>query len=358
MEMEQLEKLAGLLPDITLRQALPLIQWIDDLGAFGARIEMSGQPYNFEFAGMSLPAFVHDAPVAAPLPDPIEAAPVAPVPQPEVAPDPVRVTTEPPRKINVWTDAEKDRAMALKAEGYTIREIADQLGRPEPGTGWMLRKLRDERKAQRQTERQSRPVQKPVPAPQQEVQHAAAVKPGKSPEAPAHRPDRAEPRTMENGGSVDRRTDAGGRDIGSGPREIPDVAEQRPAARAEKQSDRLDHLGGLDVADAPRVGAGSVAPPAAPPAPRLTIRQKRIFDHLKRLSDDFTVEDDLYLAQEITGGTPPEVVADELGCDMRTVVTRLRAMQVPEILTAKNMLTIDGQADLMVAVRCRAGQYA
>lgn len=388
MVMEHLEQLANLLPDIKLREALLLIRWNEEMKASCAQQEVSIEPCNFEFAHRNLP---DDSTVA----------------QDVAVPEVAAAGTATPKKGSIWTEDEKARARALKSDGHTARQIAATLGRPVPATAMMLKRLRaeDENKTFGRFGATPRPKKITMPswtprdldralamsadgksyeaiglelgrtasavktaiarqlrsedAKEREGFHATS-KPRHAPETVTSSTDRAEPRKLEVRGSVDQRPAQHKNDLGHRSRELPHVGKQRPASGAEQQPHRLDHLGGLDVADATGVDPAAIAEnptPYAPPVQRLTALQKRIFDHLKRLSDDFTIEDDLYLAEAITGGTPSDVIADQLGCDTKTVVSRFRVMQVPEILTAKNTLTISGQTDLLVALRWRAGRY-
>ncbi|MGA0615922.1 hypothetical protein [Paracoccus sp. KR1-242] len=122
--------------------------------------------------------------------------------------------------------------------------------------------------------------------------------------------------------------------------------------------------------DAPRPEAAPDPEPLAPPAPEappapidppapvdfgptLTRRQNRLVDHLNRLPDDFEPSDDLYLVESLASRVPIDVMCDQLGCDQPTIKNRYRAMLIEEITTAKGIITIDGQADLLIALRYR-----
>lgn len=114
----------------------------------------------------------------------------------------------------------------------------------------------------------------------------------------------------------------------------------------------------MDVADAPCLEPAPVAQ-APEPAwlrdPGLTVRQHDLLQHMRCLSrEDFTPEDDLFLVEELAKGTPGNIIADQLGCDLKLAARRFRALQTDDIVNAKGILTIDGQADLLVAVRHRA----
>ena len=98
-------------------------------------------------------------------------------------------------------------------------------------------------------------------------------------------------------------------------------------------------------------------PAQEPAAPRrLTGRQQRLVDHLGRLGDDFEPSDDLWLAESLAKGINLSVIADQLGCDLATARGRYRAMLVTEIRSPSGSITIDGQADLLAALRYRAAE--
>ena len=110
--------------------------------------------------------------------------------------------------------------------------------------------------------------------------------------------------------------------------------------------------------------ATQVIPAAAPvrldPAPassfpKLTGRQQRLVDHVGRLSDTFEPADDLWMVEAFYKGTAVDVIADQLGCDVPAVRSRFKSMLTEEITTPKGVITIEGQADLLVALRYRAG---
>lgn len=90
----------------------------------------------------------------------------------------------------------------------------------------------------------------------------------------------------------------------------------------------------------------------------LTVIQRSVLQHLQRLSDDFMPSDDLHLAEQLAKGTPIEVIADDLGCDVKTVQARWKAFLFEHITSDKGVLTIQGQSDLLHVLRHRAAADA
>lgn len=111
--------------------------------------------------------------------------------------------------------------------------------------------------------------------------------------------------------------------------------------------------------------APAVAPVVTNPPPAkavddqpLTVRQCALVDHMDRLADDFTAEDDLFLVEELAKGIPGGIIADQLGINIKTAGMRFRALQTQDIQSIKGILTIDGQRDLLIAARYRTGRHA
>lgn len=96
-------------------------------------------------------------------------------------------------------------------------------------------------------------------------------------------------------------------------------------------------------------------PPAAVAPPALTMRQNRLVDHLGRLGDDFEPADDLWLVTSLAKGSSLDVIADQLGCDMAAARARFRSMLTDDITSSRGAITLDGQADLLEALKYRAG---
>lgn len=101
----------------------------------------------------------------------------------------------------------------------------------------------------------------------------------------------------------------------------------------------------------------SAAPSIIPPtASRLPAAARAIYEHLKTLNDDFTAEDDLFLVEQAASGVSLQQICDQLGCEMAAGKARLHAMRIPAIMARDGrMLSIDGQAALLAALRARAG---
>lgn len=126
------------------------------------------------------------------------------------------------------------------------------------------------------------------------------------------------------------------------------------------------------VKPAPGPGAGVMAKPISPapkadpvvaptptPAPAaLTGAQRDMMARLMRLDDDFTPEDDLYLAGAIISRTPLDVIADQLGCDSATVRTRWCKLLGFDPKTRPGGVPLQLQSDLMLVLRQLVGEAA
>lgn len=100
--------------------------------------------------------------------------------------------------------------------------------------------------------------------------------------------------------------------------------------------------------------------PAVETEKPLTCNQQAVLRHLGGLADDFTAADDLYLVEKSCQGVPMDVVADDLGCDVRTVKQRWRALMCEAVTDPRGTgrLTLSGQVDLLFALRHRAAADA
>ncbi|MDF3606519.1 hypothetical protein PE067_10445 [Paracoccus sp. DMF-8] len=108
----------------------------------------------------------------------------------------------------------------------------------------------------------------------------------------------------------------------------------------------------------------SAAPAPAAPKPSepaswtsLTLAQRALVKHLERLNDDFAPQDDLDIATGLFDGRKAPTIGADLGVTPEEVVARFKLMKHRDILDPKGHLTIDGQRDLIVALRYRVSAY-
>lgn len=108
------------------------------------------------------------------------------------------------------------------------------------------------------------------------------------------------------------------------------------------------------------------APAPAPAQPKpvenpswtnLTLAQRALVKHLERMNDDFAPQDDLDIASGLFDGRKAPTIAADLGVTPEEVVARFKLMKHRDILDPKGHLTIDGQRDLIVALRYRVLAY-
>lgn len=131
------------------------------------------------------------------------------------------------------------------------------------------------------------------------------------------------------------------------------------------------HVKAAPAPAAPSVQPAAVASPAAlavtplptvAPAPMpsqsLTGAQRELMERVKRLDDDFTPQDDLYLAEAVIGRTPLDVIGDQLGCDIATVRARWVDLIGFDPKVTKGGVPLQLQTDLVTVLRMIAGQVA
>ena len=134
-----------------------------------------------------------------------------------------------------------------------------------------------------------------------------------------------------------------------------------------QRGERAKRAAGLAkvVAEAPEkpsMGAKIAEPPAPAPAPAppppadnpLTIAQRSILDAVRRLSGrkGFDAEIDLEIVEGFARGTKTAALALDLDLDAPLLLARFRDLTAC-IRDARGNMTIDGQADLMKALRHR-----
>lgn len=147
-------------------------------------------------------------------------------------------------------------------------------------------------------------------------------------------------------------------------RPIPEHALKWFAARRAKAKDKLSAATVKSVAvEAAREASSAPANPAtaekavATELPPLTSSQAAIQRQLlAALSDDFTPEDDLYLAEELLKGTPGEMIADQLDVTAKDVAARWKKMMVEDVVAFAGAPDQRTAANLLVVLRRLAGK--
>ena len=286
------------------------------------------------------PALTEPQPAPEPEPEPDQGRASAPAPAPEAEPDqpaervvvdvPSPLTLDDPQTLTEW---QRKSAIEMSDKGFCPSHIAKELGCTTDDVGRFVRSK------PRAVGDDKHPVRKGAWS-EDEIEHLNWM--------------RSDGKTLVQIGLALGRTQVAVRD-------------------KIKALDRQQQKDDLTSATTPVLKPEPVAPavqiaPAPPPAPapapapspppvvepaRLTNRQNELIDHLNKLPDTFAPEDDLYLAESLFQRVSIGIIADQLGCDEATVRGRFRAMQNDSIRNSKGVLTIDGQADLLVALRYR-----
>lgn len=358
--LDDLLKIAELAPDLSIGAAAAILEWVADVRGrpvLSADADVSGGisasvvPAPAEPAIHAGGGLTADAPLVAAAP-PSRAVKGAAATIRDRGREKPRVTG--PRRS--WTGADIKRARQLQAEGLTYAEIGKQMMRTGKAVSVALSKARLAERAE------------------DGGADVADRKPGKAPDDG----DRADVGLQsECPASRKAAAPAPVADIAR-PEDVPGMGQHAQSSGSGEQPPGHGAVGDLDVADAARVSAAPVAsvivtegaadaaalaevqdaPVIVPQGrnPVLSRRQSRLIDHLSRLSRDaFTPEDDLWLVEQLASGAPIAVIADQLGCTPKTAIARFAAMKTDDIVTARGRLTIDGQADLLVAAHYRAG---
>lgn len=264
------------------------------------------------------------SPADAPQPTPAEAAP-------EVAPAGDRAGMP-------WTAADDQRLERLRAAGKSVRDCAEALGRPVPATQMRLSRLRKPDGETRLT-KTKRDTIGPAAAAQKPVAPAArAEAPKRTGEAPVR--------------EAAQKIPAQGAQAGK--------AVSEPAAGAGAAGDHFSMPGGergglqphCQAENAPVQVAASAATEAAPrPA---WFREIDAMLTAIGYRGGFTPAIDLAIVECIAGQDAPEVVADELGMEVRTM--RERFVQLtPDCVDrhGRRKVTVEDQQRLLTVLRAR-----
>lgn len=317
--MIDLSTIAGLrdvAPDMPLSQAYHVLKWM-----MAHRDAAGCQPG---------PVDVPSVPGGSP-------APAAPV---------VAATGAPPSSGQPWTEEEKAEALRMRVAGATNREIADTLGRGFTSVQKLMWRLDPRRNQGFWSEADEAILIEEFTAGATAQQVAERL---------GRTPDAVMARAAKLGGVKQMRAKP------DPEVEPPTVTEPEPPVLISEGP--LDAASLSEVIEAPVVQIPApIDPVQTAPAqsfgPPLSRRQQLLVDHLNRLPSAFTPEDDMFLIEQLASGTPGNVIADQLGTDLKTIGARFRAMQIDDILNKRGNVTLEGQQDLLVAVRYRAGCHA
>lgn len=97
---------------------------------------------------------------------------------------------------------------------------------------------------------------------------------------------------------------------------------------------------------------------ASPSWTSLTLAQRALVKHLERLDDNFAPQDDLDIATALFDGQKAPTIAINLGVTPEEVVARFKLMKHRDILDPKGHLSIDGQRDLIAALKYQVAAEA
>ncbi|MGR3522695.1 MAG: hypothetical protein ACU0FT_08070 [Paracoccus sp. (in: a-proteobacteria)] len=320
-----LERIQSIVPDLPLAKVIEMARWINEMripdgpavsivegpetaaalcaqGSSVREIPNSDRPSGYAYSRpRPQPEFEPDA--EADIPVFLKAV----TQDPEPTPEPVEQAEEAPssvpdRRGEPWTGEEEARALALRNRGFTVRQIADELGRPIPATGQKLKKLANPKPPK--TPKARGRFAQPAPDPAQKQPHWTPDQVTKAKDG------LAEGKPIEEVAAELKRTP---------------LAVAAKLKRSEPEGD-----------------------------PQLTTAQREVLKRLEALDDDFTPEDDEYLCDGIVGRTPLGVIADQLGCDVATVKARWAAIVGLDPADLRKGVPIDLQTNTLAMVRYRA----
>ncbi|WP_411838591.1 hypothetical protein [Paracoccus sp. ME4] len=289
-----------------------------DLAVFSLRGEAAVQRVAAPAAPPAeAPAAVAD-PAPAPKPKAAASAPKCkrvPKPQREAKPARAATPTSPAkRRGEVWTIKELEKARGLINGGMSQIEAAQALGRPVPAARFAFRRygvLGDG----------------PITPPRAEADYRAPKATKAAPVRPATEPapQPAAPKATAP---------------------APVSAPIEPARPAEASQEAIVPVGALSKK------ARAMAVLKAALAEKLPGRQIRILDHLLKLPrETFSAADDLFLAEGIISRRALPEIADQLGCEAPEVTARWKAMMFPDLTDRHGHILLDGQTELLRALR-------
>lgn len=331
-------------------------------------------------------------------------------------PDPQPVPPE--RKGQAWSKDEIQRALDMDKQGMTARKIAAELGRPVEATRMKLKRMGPaargrygdappprgaavERKDAWTAEEEQKLIDMKV-AGKSTAEMAKALGRGKSaismrirlmrgrpfgPKLPKESWTDAEDRQLIDGHDAGLPYSELATEMGRSVRSLQNrysrlkkagttaVPPAPPAANPPAPAEPAKQVAPKEVCEAAdEARETAIAPRAVESEPvgssqdcrvldlgdcsALSARQRRILHHLNLLSDDFAPIDDLDIVEGLTSGRKAEALADEMGCAAREVVNRWKQLLTAEVVNFKGQIMLDGQADLVAAVRHLAKRAA
>lgn len=291
------------------------------------------------YVSRSAPALAAPAPTTAPS---AEAAPAPAITAPaaDVAPAPVAID----KKGLPWTLEELQQARALLNGGKGPSEVARILGRPVAATQITIKRY-----GVRGTG--------PITVPGRPKGRFKKANPADAP-APAHKAKAAKPAPARKPKTS---TEA---------KVSPPVkAKANPTPPLAKPTPAVAPPGASAPASKP-VTAPEPTPQDADPKQariRATLqaaiaenqpgRQIRVLSHLLTLPHgSFTPADDLFLAEGLASRRALAEIADQLGCESSDIMKRWKAMLFADLTDRHGHILLDGQADLLRALRWLAGR--
>lgn len=301
------------------------------------------------------PASTAPAPTTAPA---AEAAPAPAITAPaaNVAPAPVAID----KKGLPWTLEELQRARELLNGGKGPSEVARILGRPVAatqitikrygvrGTGPITVPGRPKGRFKK-----ADPADAPAPARKAKAEAAkpaTARKPKASTDTKVTSPAKAK---------ADPKPPLAKPTPAVAPPAASKIAPAAPAASAPASTSASKHAPRPEPAprDADSKQARIIAILKAAVAENQPGRQIRVLSHLLTLPrGSFTAADDLFLAEGLASRRALAEIADQLGCEPAAVTARWKAMLFPDLTDRHGHILLDGQTDLLRALRWLAGR--
>lgn len=358
---------------------------------------------------VELVEYVATRPVPGSTPHPAPA--VAPAPAVQAAPVPIAKPAMPERRGEDWTQEEKDTARTLLSSGGGIADVAFALKRPIEATrtavkrfklrdpnaspagrygGWtdaQVDKVRELRRAGASLSDMAEAVGRTPDACRMQIKRlrdkGEDLEPATAPYTPAE--DARLLRERDKGTPYA----ALGRQMGRSGSSLENRHALLRAKAAEAAAMSALHY----VAPAPKASAGAIKDPqvdavdyvrpAAKPAPKpaarpittaaappgvalfraaaqrdqLPTRQVDILEHALAAGPGFDAATDLRICEGLIARTAPADLAAELGTTAAALLARFKVLRAaPGLADARGIISIDGQADLLRALRWMAGQ--
>lgn len=136
-------------------------------------------------------------------------------------------------------------------------------------------------------------------------------------------------------------------------KESPAKAEPAAAKQAPDQKPVKKPAPAKTAAPKPEAVKEALKPQEGRPWGALSLAEREIVKHLERLPETFTVAEDLQLVELLTSGQKLPFIADVMEVAADALLARWKSFWAPQVLGPNGLPSIDGQKQLLNALRYR-----